>query len=393
MYKNLVGTLPRYLHNIIINLKKGNISNSILIVFSGLLGDGVLALNMIQSLTKYYIIKRKIVYIVARSNVIELFKIGGIDNRVKLVDVDLKKYCIDGRYYCEINRSILSEYFDTVIFPQQSITSIFVALNVKARETIAVLDRTQVRNKTIKNILDKMGYTKRLYVENFCNILIRFQRLSNYICNVDEIAKTPRLHIEECNENEIGKKSHYVVLTPYASDGFREWDIIKYKQLTDWILKLGYKVVFSVMEAKGDLTEIVKKYPRDKVSISQHTSLVEMLLLIKNATLLIGADSAPIHLASSLGTQAVCIQTGRDGEQLYPYRAIRSDGTKYPICVQTKAKACFGCHIRFGIEGFGNSDCMRQKKLGKKSLCVEEITVGQVYDRVKEILTDESIIK
>lgn len=114
----------------------------------------------------------------------------------------------------------------------------------------------------------------------------------------------------------------YFILAPGASTQNRRWPIEKFavlsKEVSEW---KGWKIVVigNKQEAEhGDKLKVL--LPETEITnLAGRLSLPESMVVVKNATLLISNESAPIHMAATTGTPAICISQGNHFGRWNPY--------------------------------------------------------------------------
>ncbi|HTX39316.1 MAG TPA: glycosyltransferase family 9 protein [Bryobacteraceae bacterium] len=96
----------------------------------------------------------------------------------------------------------------------------------------------------------------------------------------------------------------------------------------------------------------------------------ESAAVLRCAKLFLGADSGPMHLAAAYGVSCVI-----------PFAALDLPGRWYPIGVQHRSiyhqVECAGCRLTTCIE--------------KKKVCIESITVGEVFQAAMQVICREEI--
>ncbi len=106
----------------------------------------------------------------------------------------------------------------------------------------------------------------------------------------------------------------------------------------------------------------LKHWPTLSLNLCGKLSPLESAAVLEKATLFIGHDSGPMHLAASVLTPVVAI-----------FSAINKPGEWYPLgtnhTVIYHQTACFGCGLTVCVE--------------KKKQCIRSITVDEVFDAIQ----------
>jgi heptosyltransferase III len=103
----------------------------------------------------------------------------------------------------------------------------------------------------------------------------------------------------------------YVVIQPTARQYFKLWDDEKFSQVCDALIAKGYDVFLTSGPAAAELA-IVNRIAEQcaqppLLQLAGVLSFVELAALIDGATLFIGLDSAPMHIAAALNTPLVSL--------------------------------------------------------------------------------------
>jgi heptosyltransferase-2 len=122
----------------------------------------------------------------------------------------------------------------------------------------------------------------------------------------------PLLKTDKISEENIkalldkGKVTKYIVMHPVSGHSSKDWDIEKFNSLAEYLSR-GIKTV--VIGSKVD-AGVAKIRGRHVVNLAGMLSLKETKSIIKNASLVIGNDSAGAHMASALGVKSLTIFSG-----------------------------------------------------------------------------------
>jgi heptosyltransferase I len=158
------------------------------------------------------------------------------------------------------------------------------------------------------------------------------------------------------------EERRFVAISPVAFWETKLWEDEKFAGLCDRIREeLGIGVVLTGGEA-GPLERIRGQMRTKAVNLGGRTTLRELAGLYKQAALLVTTDSGPMHLAAAVGTPVVALFGPTDPARTGPW------GTGHRI-------------IRRGLSC---SPCLRKRC--ETPRCMTEISVGEVFTAVKEIM-------
>ena len=103
------------------------------------------------------------------------------------------------------------------------------------------------------------------------------------------------------------------------------------------------------------------------------------------AELVLGNDSATLHIAAAYRRKCICVAGVYDKFQFFPYLVDElEDEGNLPITIY-KDMPCAYCRTKGYFAGAGNYQCQSAIKLGKCALCIEEITVEEVKRVIENI--------
>jgi ADP-heptose:LPS heptosyltransferase len=102
--------------------------------------------------------------------------------------------------------------------------------------------------------------------------------------------------------------SDYLVVHPFSGWEFRSWGIDRFGILVERVitlLKCDVIIIYTQQESLK-VEPLKQKFARNgEVHFFPSGNILETAVLLKNATLFIGNDSGPLHLAAALGTPIV----------------------------------------------------------------------------------------
>jgi len=150
-----------------------------------------------------------------------------------------------------------------------------------------------------------------------------------------------------------------IALHPFSRWGYKEWPIRNYIRLINHIgsrYKVSIVITGSVDE-RGRISEIAERSRIDVHNLAGKTSLGELAAILKKCSLLIGIDSAPMHVAAAVGTPTVTIFGPSS-----PINWAPQGRDHYVIC---KDLPCVPCRQK----GCNNSEVSR---------CLDELSVEEV---------------
>ncbi len=122
------------------------------------------------------------------------------------------------------------------------------------------------------------------------------------------------------SEKNIDSSRGYVAVSPVAYWETKLWDEAKFAALCDLIVTdLDLPVVFTGESREGTIARIRSLMQAPSISVAGGTSLRELAVLYKKASLLLTTDSGPMHLAAAVGTPVVALFGPTSPERTGPY--------------------------------------------------------------------------
>jgi heptosyltransferase-1 len=115
--------------------------------------------------------------------------------------------------------------------------------------------------------------------------------------------------------------NRYAVLAVGANWPNKRWPISSYAQLADWLYKQEIVPVLiggGAQDAQS-AADIVHEAEVPPVNLVGKTTLPQLAYLMKNATVAVGGDTGPMHLAAGLRTAAVMLMGPTDAKRNGPY--------------------------------------------------------------------------
>ena len=109
--------------------------------------------------------------------------------------------------------------------------------------------------------------------------------------------------------HDAGDRDFLVVVHPGGNWDLKRWPVHHFTRLIDELMKDGkVKVVISGSDQDVVLTEaIVSGLRRKPIILAGKVDLRQLMALMKRADCVVSADSGPLHIASSVGTNAIGI--------------------------------------------------------------------------------------
>lgn len=389
----IVASLLKALKNKFLNLDQDNYEKKVLILFSGIIGDAVCFLDSKDEYKKIF--SDYCVVYAFKSEVHKFYKACGIENDNEIFELDFNRYCRDFKYYRFVNKEFSRIKFSHIIAPQKSISAAIVSLNLYANEKITLDHSLKIKNKFI-GLIYGLAFNKFITVDKNCTHIKAMNLIINYYSNNFIPACMPQIPNNQVKLDTYYSQEKYCVIAPISSRYEKEWDLFNYVEIVNNIVERGYKVYICGMKIEEKkISEFYKKIRNSSYVINKlgKTDFKEWISMIRNAKLVIGCDSASIHIAAATNTPSVCINSGMDYNLMYPYQLDKIiPGQFLPQTVSCNVLKCFGCRRIGGKYGYGNKKCANLIKKGEPMLCIQNITVEDVWSKIEKIKMKEDLI-
>lgn len=133
------------------------------------------------------------------------------------------------------------------------------------------------------------------------------------------IAETDRKEADEFIEHQLKGKA-FALLHPGARRELRRWPAARYALLIDYLqTEYGLEVVLSGDSSERDLcASLIAGSPRAVFNLAGETSLPFFVALAGKATLFVGNESGPLHLAAVQGVRSIGLFGPGEPHVFYP---------------------------------------------------------------------------
>lgn len=380
-------SLLRGMKNKYFKRNKKNYKKRVLILFSGIIGDSVCFLDS-KDHYKEIFSQYSITY-AFKPEVHKFYRACGIGKEDTVFELDFNRYCRDLKYYRLINKEISKVNYSYIVSPQKSISAAIVSLNLQGKEKISLNYSIKVKNK-LYSLIYFLAFTKTVTTSKECTIIKGMNLILNHYSDDFIPACMPKIPTFNKELSSDLKKQKYCVICPTSSRFEKEWNLLNYTEIINNLIDLGFNIYLCGSEIEEDkIRELYRgvKNPKQIVNVLGKTNFNQWIEIIRNSYIVIGCDSASIHIAAATNTYSICILGGMDNNLIYPYKLDKIGENEYlPVCVTCDKLQCFGCRRISGKYGDKNYECTKLIKNKQSILCIKNITVEQVWHKIEEIL-------
>ncbi|MGQ3685844.1 MAG: glycosyltransferase family 9 protein [Candidatus Loosdrechtia sp.] len=160
-------------------------------------------------------------------------------------------------------------------------------------------------------------------IDKYLNLLRGIGINTEYQRPVFSIPDTDRLHIETFIHQSNLREKPLAIIHPGTSlfGKFKRWQPKNYAILADRLIQdFGYSVVFTWGGSEYGIAEEIASLMQYKAIIACKTeSAMQLIALLHHASIFIGSDTGPTHIASSIGIPTIAIFGPKDPVVYAPY--------------------------------------------------------------------------
>ena len=360
---------------------------NIIIVFQQIFGDSVVIQDSLFGYTRIFPASKGYhVIFLARPSVLKFMKDNLVlPEEIKYEAVDFKRFLEDYRYFKQIVNKYISSA-STLIVPGTSLSAeIFSTANNAARK-IGLVRCADVTHPFIFKLFYNLAYTEKVRPEKDEMMLQRHRRLLNYLGNKEFRAKLPKA----INQERIINEQKYFVMCPGSSKMEKCWPIDRFAEVADYLIDTyGVNVHLCGGIDEKHFEEELIALARHKTKIVSHigsTTFTEWSSIVQYADLVIGNDSATMHLAAAHRRKSICIAGLYDKYQFFPYKFdILDEGDRLPVTV-LKDMPCEYCRTIGYDAGYKNPECTKKIKNNQCALCIDAITVEDIIECINKLI-------
>jgi len=212
------------------------------------------------------------------------------------------------------------------------------------------------RNRLFTHLVKPANEMQQYSALHNLNILAPFNPTIND--SSPELIVTKEKEIDAENilrQEQIPSDKPIVALNPFSRWKYKEWPIKNYIKLINYI---GSKYKVSILmtgsiDEKERASKIAKSCKINAHNLAGKTSLRDLAAILKKCSLLIGIDSAPIHIAAAVGTPTVTIFGPSSPVNWAPQGKHHSVIYKDLPCVPCRQKGCNNSEVSRCLDELG----------------------------------------
>jgi ADP-heptose:LPS heptosyltransferase len=322
MNPKLIVTLD-YVYKKLISSSKSIQPKSLILIRLDAIGDYVLFRNFIEALRKSEEFREYKITLLGNAAWKSLFEILDSEFVDETIWLDRTRFKEDLSYRYQILKKLAKKAYQVLICPTYSreyfVTDSIVNY-INAEEKIGSSSNNTNISIALKKISDR--YYSKLLPANPA-VMFEFERNKEFMQNLlkKELTITrPSIKID-IKQKHFELPQKYIVLFIGGSADFKKWPITKFIAVATHLQKRGsIDIILCGGVADQDEAkqfELLYNYP--VINLVGKTSLVELLLVIKNAELMISNETSAPHIAVALDIPTIVLYNGSYFGRFAPY--------------------------------------------------------------------------
>ena len=365
-------------------------NRNVLIIFQQAFGDSVvLQDSLIRYAALYPRSKGYHLKLIAQPSVLSFMKENlSLPAEIEYEAMDFKRFLADYPYYRKVVKQY-DAYAGTAIVPGTSLSAEILSAALNAKRKVGLVRCFDVKSPFVMATFAQIAYTERVKPDKSEMMLQRHRRLLHYLGDTTYKASLPKLLPKD---RMIEGK--YAVMCPGASKSEKCWPIERFAEAADYLIE-QYKLPVHLCggaEAKRSAEQMksLVKHPDHVIDHTGKTSFSDWSAIIQHADLVLGNDSATLHIAVAGRAKSICITGVYDKYQFFPYQADHLEGNDILPVTLMRDMPCEWCRTKGYDAGYGNPSCTARIKAGKCAECIEAVTVEEVKTAIDKLLREFS---
>lgn len=359
----------------------------VLLIFQQVFGDSVILLPALKGYMELYHKHRgyDVTMLCLPSIKKFLSDVADVPENLQIEAVDFKKFVNNYKYFKEIVEKY-RKFSEISIVTGSSMSAELLSTTICAKERHGLISCFRTKWPPQMALFQRLAYTDvvippvgSMMIERH-GIMLRHLGLKKYKGHLSSLLLQKRI-----------VKGKYCVICPGASTPVKRWAIDRFQIIADWIIET-YDMDIHLCGGLPENEDAIQlmSLSRHSNRIFNHvgkTTFKEWSSIVQHASLVVGNDSATLHIAAATHRKCICITGIYDKFQFFPYKVeeLRKDDT-LPTTVIVD-KPCAYCRTKGYYAGYGNKKCKAVIAEGKCSLCISEISVDMVKLAIEKAMS------
>jgi len=207
-------------------------------------------------------------------------------------------------------------------------------------------------------------YTHKVPLPNRGKTMLAVDRMRALLAPLHIDTTTPaqfRLPVQVTQHSAFRIPNSFVAIIPGARWNTKRWDIERYIEITRKLLADGQHVLLLGSPDEKPLCDQIQAAAPAATNLAGQTTLAQMIALLDRASLILGNDSGPLHVAVALGKPIVAIYGPTSPDFVGPYGQLQN--------VLRHDVPCHPCRLR---------ECDHHS-------CMKGVPVELVWEKMKQV--------
>jgi predicted lipopolysaccharide heptosyltransferase III len=315
----------------------------ILLIQLGDIGDVVLTTPTIKTLKENH--PSGEIFILLRSHAGQLLEGYPLVDGVFLLNKEKRGLAEEIAYQKDLLSGLRRKGFELSIDLRAGIRGAFISFLSGARLRIGRYrgDGRLWRNRLFTHLVRPENELSQYSAMHSLNMLVPFDlKIEDTHPELIATHEQERRAEEILREENLPPDRPILALHPFSRWGYKEWPLKNYAKLINHVCS-RYKVSIIVtgsIDERDRVSEIARMSISPVHNLAGKTSLGELTAILKKCSLLIGIDSAPMHIAAAVGTPTVIIFGPSSPVNWAPQGKRHSVIYKDLPCVPCRRKGC-----------------------------------------------------
>lgn len=357
----------------------------VLLVFQQVFGDSIILLPALEGYMELYH-KRKgyEVTMICLPSIKKFLEANAkLPEGLNIETVDFKKFVNNYDYFKQVVRTYRN-YAEITIVTGSSLSAELLSTTLCAKERHGLISCYRVKWPLQMALFQRLAYSDAvippvgsMMIERH-GIMLRHLGLESY-----------QGHLSALLPHDKIVDGDYCVICPGASTPVKCWPIERFREIADWIIETyGLEVHLCGGAPEREASDMLiagSKHPEKIVNHVGETSFAEWSAIVQHASVVVGNDSATLHIAAATQRKCICITGIYDKYMFFPYKVENlNEGEHLPMTVIVD-KPCAYCRTKGYFAGYGNKECKAAINRGECALCISEISVDMVKKAISTI--------
>lgn len=354
----------------------------VLILFQQVFGDAVVLTSALQGYVDLFVKQKGMkVTLLCKPAIAKFFdEVASIPPEIKVETVDFKRSFDDFGYFKDISRKYRC-YANLVIAPGSSLSAELLSTTLMAKRRVGLVNVIRRKWPPQLVIFERLAYTEIVVPDLGSMMIQRHRMLLNYLGLDGFKGKLPRL----IKQTRI-IRGNYCLICPGASSPVKRWPVDRFAKVADYLVERYNTDIYLCggTEEEQAAKELISlsTYPERIINRVGKSLFREWASMVQYAKIVVGNDSATLHMAAAYRVPSVCIAGVYDKFQFFPYLVDELDEEdRVPETVYVDM-LCAYCRAKGYFAGYGNEECKKTIRFGNCALCIDSISIDSVKEKI-----------